>query len=208
FPGWPPPGYAAQTWYLHAGARLSRDAPIASAPDRFRFDPAHPTPITGGALLAASAGRRDQRATEKRSDVLTFTSDLLERDVEVIGDVRAEIFVSSDVEHFDVFVRLCDVDERERSTNVCDGIQRVSPGRWFSREDGVTSVSVALWPTAQRFRRGHRIRVQVSSGAHPRFARNVGTGEPIATATAMRASEQSIHHAPGRASAIILPIST
>src|SRR5262245_15776867 len=87
FPGWPPPGYAAQTWYLHAGARLSRDAPIASAPDRFRFDPAHPTPITGGALLAASAGRRDQRATEKRSDVLTFTSDLLERDVEVIGDV-------------------------------------------------------------------------------------------------------------------------
>jgi uncharacterized protein len=115
--------------------------------------------------------------------------------------------MSSSGEHFDVFVRLCDVDARGRSTNVCDGIQRVEPGRFQRREDGVLAVRVALWPTAQRFRKGHRVRVQVSSGAHPRFARNLGTGEPLASATTTRASEQAIHHAPGRASAIFLPVS-
>jgi predicted acyl esterase len=70
----------------------------------------------------------------------------------------------------------------------------------------VLPVRVSLWPTAQRFPAGHRIRVQVSSGAHPRFVRNLGTGEPIATATVLRASEQSIHHGPGRTSAILLPV--
>jgi hypothetical protein len=63
-----------------------------------------------------------------------------------------------------------------------------------------------LWTPAQRFRRGHRIRVQVASGAHPRFVRNLGSREPLATGTTLRASEQSIHHAPGRASAILLPM--
>jgi putative CocE/NonD family hydrolase len=206
FDRWPPPGYRAEAWHLHAGGRLAREAPFASEPDRYRYDPADPTPIVGGTLLSARAGRRDQRTTEARADVLSYTSEPLERDVEVIGEVEASIFVSSSLGHFDVFVRVCDVDERGRSTNVCDGIQRVEPGRGTPRADGVLPVRVSLWPTAQRFRRGHRIRVQVSSGAHPRFVRNLGTGEPIATGTALRASEQSIQHGPGCASAIHLPV--
>ena len=206
FASWPPPGYAAEAWHLHGGGRLAREAPGVSEPDAYRYDPADPTPIAGGTLLSAAGGRRDQRATEARRDVLVYTSDALDRDVEVIGEVSAEIFVSSNSGHFDVFVRLCDVDERGRSTNVCDGIQRIEPGRGQQRTDAVLAVRVALWPTAQRFRKGHRIRVQVSSGAHPRFARNLGTGEPLATGTALRPSEQSIHHAPGRASAILLPL--
>jgi putative CocE/NonD family hydrolase len=207
YASWPPAGYAAEAWHLHAGGRLSPEAPAASEPDRYRYDPADPTPIAGGTLLSARGGRRDQRTTEARADVLTYTSAPLARDVEVIGEVAAELFVASTLDHFDVFVRLCDVDERGRSTNVCDGLQRVEPGRW-KREDGVTAVRVALWPTAQRFRRGHRIRVQVASGAHPRFARNLGAGEPLATGTALRASEQTIHHGPGRASALFLPVAS
>jgi hypothetical protein len=131
---------------------------------------------------------------------------VLEHDVEVIGERAADVFVSSSSAHFDVFVRLCDVDERGRSTNVCDGIQRVTPGRFGRDAEGVQMVHVALWPTAQRFRVGHRIRVQIASGAHPRFARNLGSGEPLATGTTLCASEQSIHHAPGRASAVFLPV--
>jgi putative CocE/NonD family hydrolase len=146
------------------------------------------------------------RTTEARADVLAYTSDPLDADLEVIGEVAAEVFVAASQPHFDVFVRLCDVDERGCSTNVCDGIQRVEPGRWKRDADGVQSVRVTLWTTAQRFRRGHRIRVQVASGAHPRFVRNLGSGEPLATGTTLRASEQSIHHAPGRASAILLPM--
>jgi putative CocE/NonD family hydrolase len=203
---WPPPGYRAEAWHLHAGGRLAPEVPAASEPDRYRYDPADPTPIVGGTLLSARAGRRDQHTTEARDDVLVYTSAPLERDVEVIGEVEASIFVASSLAHFDVFVRLCDVDERGRSTNVCDGIQRVAPGYAKPRPDGVLAVRVSLWPTAQRFRAGHRIRLQVSSGAHPRFVRNLGTAEPIATATALRASEQSIHHGPGCASAILLPM--
>jgi putative CocE/NonD family hydrolase len=206
FPAWPPPGYAPETWHLHAGGRLARAAPAASEPDRYRYDPADPTPIAGGTLLSAAGGRRDQRATEARRDVLTYTSDPLEHDVEVIGEVAAEIYAASSTGCFDVFVRLCDVDERGRSTNVCDGLVRVEPGGARPRADGTWGVHVALWPTAQRFRRGHRIRVQVASGAHPRFARNLGCGEPLATATALRASEQAIHHGPEHPSAIVLPV--
>jgi len=205
FPGWPPPGFAPEAWHLHAGGSLSREAPEASQPDRYRYDPADPTPIAGGTLLSSAGGPRDQRATEARGDVLCFTSEPLERDVEVIGEVAAEVFAASDAASFDVFVRLCDVDERGRSSNVCDGLQRVGPERAGAHDAGPLRVRVALWPTAQRFRRGHRIRVQVASGAHPRFARNLGTGEPLATGTSLRAAEVSIHHDPEHPSAIVLP---
>ena len=72
--------------------------------------------------------------------------------------------------------------------------------------DEPAAVAVRLWPTAHRFRRGHRIRVQVSSGAFPRYARNPGTGEPHATAVTLRAADQEVYHAPGRPSAIVLPV--
>ncbi len=65
---------------------------------------------------------------------------------------------------------------------------------------------VDLWPTAHAFRAGHRIRLQVSSGAHPRFARNLGTGEPLATATRMRVAHQAVHHDPEHPSVIVLPV--
>ena len=107
-----------------------------------------------------------------------------------------------------MFVRLCDVDTDGRSTNVCDGIQRVSPEHWPSPLDDIQPVRVTLWPTAQSFRAGHRIRVQISSGAHPRFARNLGTNEPIAGATTMRVAHQTLHHDPQHPSAIILPVKT
>ncbi len=66
---------------------------------------------------------------------------------------------------------------------------------------------IDLWPTAHRFRKGHRMRVQVSSGAFPRFARNLGTGEPLATGTTMRAAEQQVYHDPEHPSAVVLPAS-
>ena len=139
--------------------------------------------------------------------MLVFTSRVLDADVEVIGEIGAEIHMSSDLDHFDVFVRLCDVDEKGRSHNVCDGLERVAPARGFTRAtDGSWTIRVALWPTAQRFLAGHRIRVQVASGAHPRFARNLGTGEPLATAITMRVAHQAIHHDPRHPSAIVLPV--
>jgi len=203
---WPPPGHSPQRWHLHADARLATEAPAAGVPRRYRYDPADPTPIAGGSLLSGGGGPKPQRHTEARRDVLLYTSEPVARDVNVIGPVEAEICVSSSSAHFDVFVRLCVVDAKGRSTNVCDGLERVAPDRWPAGVDGLHRVRVALWPTAQRFRAGERIRIQVSSGAHPRYARNLGSGEPLGTGITLRASEQAVHHEPGRESVVWLPV--
>jgi uncharacterized protein len=203
---WPPPGAVPTAWYAHAGGRLAAERPAGSAPDRFRYDPSDPTPGVGGPLLGPGAGRKDNTALEARPDVLVYTGDALSEPLEVIGPVSARVHLRSSVDHTDVFVRLCDVDGRGRSWNVCDGIQRVTPEQPPADADGVRAVEVRLWPTAHRFRPGHRLRIQVSSGSHPRFARNPGTGEPLATATRLVVADQEIFHDPRYPSAITLPV--
>ena len=201
FDSWPPKGYAPQRFHLQAGGALATGAPTDSEPDRYRYDPADPTPSAGGVVMRfRGAGRVDNAALEARPDVLTYTSDVLDRDVEVVGDVSAEIWFRSSLRYADVFVRLCDVDPEGRSRNVCDGLVSLTGA------DETSCATVTLWSTAHRFKRGHRIRVQVSSGAFPRFARNHGTGESHATATALKAADQTVFHDPDRPSAIILPI--
>ncbi|MFC9427634.1 CocE/NonD family hydrolase [Streptomyces sp. NPDC056987] len=203
FSSWPPPGYTPQRFHLRPGAALATDPPPAdAAPDGYRYDPADPTPALGGARMsfAAKAGALDQAALEARPDVVTYTTSTLTQDIEVIGEVGAEIFFRSSLPYADIFVRLCDVDEKGRSLNVCDGLTSLTDA------DELTLATVRLWPTAYRFRRGHRIRVQVSSGAFPRYNRNPGTGEPRATATTLRPADQQVFHDPEHPSAIILPV--
>jgi predicted acyl esterase len=82
-----------------------------------------------------------------------------------------------------------------------------TPGQTAPGLDGVIQVQIGLWPTALRFPAGHRLRLQVSSGAHPRYARNPGTGEPLTTATALRSAQQEIYYDPGHPSAMVLAVS-
>jgi hypothetical protein len=202
FPSWPPPGYPAQRFHLQRGAGLAIGPPDASAPDGYRYDPADPTPAVGGVRMSftASMGRVDNTKLEARPDVLTYTTGVLEQDVEVVGEVSAEIWFRSSLPYADVFVRLCDVDGRGRSTNVCDGLTSLTDA------DRISRATVRLWPTAYRFERGHRIRVQVSSGAFPRYNRNPGTGEPRASAVTLRAADQQVFHDLEHPSAVILPV--
>jgi hypothetical protein len=206
FPDWPPAGYTPQRWHLQKGHSLTINVPTVSDPDQYRYDPVDPTPAVGGASLSDNSGPKDNRALERRSDVLSYTSAPLDRYMEVIGPVSVELFVRSSLEHTDFFVRLCDVDPSGKSINICDGLLRLRPGYPPMRADGSRQVCIDLGATAYRFRQGHRIRVQVSSGAHPRFARNTGSGEPLATATTLRAAEQAIYHDPPHPSAIFLPV--
>ncbi len=208
FAEWPPPGYQPQRWYLQPGGGLGTDPPSESVPDRYRYDPADPTPNVGGVLIGMKAGSKDNRALEARPDVLVYTGKPLQQDLEVIGPVQAELYVKSSLEHTDFFARLCDVDPSGRSMNICDGLLRLRPGRPAPEPAGHRRVVIDLWPTAYRFRRGHRVRLQVSSGAHPRFARNLGSGEPLATATTMCAAEQEVHHDATHPSAVVLPVLT
>jgi len=194
---WPPPA-TPRRLHLQPGGALAESPPRESEPDRFRYDPADPTPAVGGTSLSSNSGPRDNRSLEARADVLTYTTTALGEDLDVIGPVLAELHMTSSTEHFDVFVRLCDVEPAGRSINVCDGILRCGPGT-------TRPVSVDLWPTAYRFARGHRVRLQVSGGAHPRFARNLGTGEPPATGTRLAVSDRAVHHDPERPSSVTLP---
>ncbi|MGC4896020.1 CocE/NonD family hydrolase [Micromonospora sp. DT31] len=203
---WPPPA-TRERWYLQPAGALAPSPPEDGPPDRIRYDPADPTPSLGGPLLVAQrAGAVDNRPVESRPDVLTYTSGPLPEPVAVAGAVRAEIHLRSELAHLDVFVRLCDVDRRGRSWNVCDGLVRVEPGRFRRDASGVVAVPVTLWPTAYRFAPGHRLRVQVSGGAHPRYARNLGTGEPLGAAVTLRAGWREVLHERGHLSFVELPL--
>ena len=167
---------------------------------RFRYDPADPTPSVGGALLAVNAGSRDNRALEQRPDVLVFSSDPLDQPVEIVGDVAADLSVTRDNPYADLFARLCDVDPRGRSKNICDGIVRLTG------QDPLTGiVRVSLLGAAHRFGRGHRIRLQVSGGAHPRFARNPGNGQVDAGAADLVPTRYEIGLSADRPSVVLLP---
>ncbi|MCK7623900.1 CocE/NonD family hydrolase [Streptomyces sp. RS10V-4] len=181
---WPPAaGGAPDRWHLGRGGRLGRHrepdgpGPLAA----FRYDPADPTPSVGGAVLSRGAGRRDNRALEARADVLTFTGPELAEPVEVLGEVRARLRVTAAGDAgpppgsaadgaprpFDVFVRLCDVDARGRSVQVCDGLVRVAaPGP----AGEPSAVEVPMGAAGHQFAAGHRVRLQVSGGAFPRYA--------------------------------------
>ena len=201
-PDWPPPGTTRQRWYLGAPGSLSTREPSPDvAAVSFRYDPADPTPSPGGAILAVTGGVRDNRAVERRLDVLVFSSDPLDEPVEVVGEVAAELSVTRDNPYADLFVRLCDVDPRGRSRNICDGIVRLTG------EDPLAGTArVSLIGAAHRFGRGHRIRLQVAGGAHPRFARNPGNGQVDATADDLVPTQYDISLDVTRPSVLLLPV--
>lgn len=210
-PSWPPEA-TEQRWHLRAGGGLSTDLPEASPASKYVYDPAKPTPSVGGPVLSASIRRGstppDNRELEARSDVLTFTSAALSSPMEIMGQVYADLFVRSSLEHTDFFARLCDVDPAGRSAGICDALIRLSPGKIAPEADGTTQVRIELWPTAHLFKAGHRVRLQVSSGAHPRYARNPGSGEPLASATTLVPASQEIFHDAEHPSAVVLPVTS
>ncbi|MCF3144421.1 CocE/NonD family hydrolase [Streptomyces platensis] len=192
-----PPNAATTAWFAAENGALSGQPPVAEGPlASFRYEPADPTPSVGGPLLSRASGARDNGTLEARDDVLTFTGPPLTAPVDVLGPVFARLRIATDTGHAEVFARLCDVDARGRSTNICDGLTRV-------RTSGVTpsEVTVAMGATAHRFAAGHRIRLQISGGAHPRYARSPGTGETSVEATHL----QPVHLTVYSGSALTLP---
>ncbi len=189
FEQWPPAGSAAVNYYLRAAGGLASDPEPASAgPATFTYDPADPTPSAGGPLLAAPGKQADNAGIESRHDVLLYTSEPLRADLDLIGPVTARAYVRTSLPYADLFVRVCDVDSMGVSRNVVDGIRRMSPQSLSAPDiqadaDGVLAVDMKLFPTAYRIASGHRIRVQISGGAFPRYARSFGSAEPFGAAT-------------------------
>jgi hypothetical protein len=212
FGQWPPPATVATAYYLRASGRLALDAePGDAPPGTFVYDPADPTPSVGGPLLQPPGKQVDNQAIEARPDVLTFTTDPLQASQDLVGPVSARIFVRTGRQHADLFVRLCDVDEKGVSRNIVDGVRRLNPHTVPAEDvqaggDRVLTVEVELFPTAYRIEAGHRIRVQVSGGAFPRFARNFGTAQPFATATSAVRCRFEVYHDSRHPACVLLPV--
>jgi putative CocE/NonD family hydrolase len=200
--GWPDGAPAEATYHLATGGRLTADADAAGGTTSFRYDPADPTPRVGGASNDDASGAKDNSRLESRADVVTFTSEPLAAETHLLGVPVVDLTFASDRSDTAVFVRLCEVTAEGKSINVTD---RLVPLRADDRaSDGTWQLEVALPATCISIAAGHRIRLQLSSGAFPRFARHPGTSEPVSTATDYVAAAQAVHHA----SSLRLPLST
>ena len=158
------------------------------------------------------SGPVDQGPLLHRPDVLCFTSAPLDRQLEVIGHIRAVLYAATSAPDTDWVVKLCSVDPDGRTLNVCDGILRASyRGSQSERrpvEPGaVERYVVDLWATAIAFAPGERLRVLLTSSDFPRYDRNPNTGELGVEATASVPALQRIFHDRQHPSHLVLPVS-
>jgi putative CocE/NonD family hydrolase len=207
---WPLARAAERRLHLHAGGRLLPDPPRdAQPPDRYDYDPRSPVPTCGGAVFlpglatGSPLGPRDQTAIERRDDVLVYTSDRLEEEWEVTGDVAVALHAATTAPATDWTAKLVDVWPDGRPLGVCDGILRTRYGGGAPER-----YEIALGSTSMLFRRGHRIRLEVSSSNFPRFDRNPNSGGVIAEATAddLVVARQSVFHDADHPSYVALPV--
>lgn len=207
-------------YYLHSNGHantllgdgtLSPAEPATEPPDNYTYDPANPVPFITDASFAQIGGPDDYRKIEERNDVLVYTSELLTEDVEVCGPVRVRLSASSSARDTDFMAKLIDVWPNGFAQRLTDGMVRarfrsgmdkpslIEPGRVYDYD-------LDLWNTCQTYKKGHRIRLEISSSAFPKYDRNLNTGESLGTTTRMLTADQKIYHDRGRLSYVILPI--
>lgn len=197
---WPLPDTRYCRYYLSSGGHactiygdgtLSTERVGNEPPDHYSYDPTDPTPTCGGATLlpgaqtGVNAGPRDQREVELRKDVLVYTTPPLAHDLEVIGPVKLILYAASSARDTDFTGKLVDVYPDGRAVILTDGILRARYRNSFSRAEllqpgTIYELHIDLVATANVFKAGHCIRLEVSSSNFPRFDRNSNTGGPIA----------------------------
>jgi putative CocE/NonD family hydrolase len=192
---WPLARAKTTKYFLHSGGKanslrgngsLSTAAPAKETPDQYVYDPASPAPTVGGPLCCEpqrwEPGPRDQRPVEGRDDVLVYSTAPLTEDMEVTGPVSLELYVKSSAVDTDFTGKLVDVWPNGFAQNLTEGILRaryrdsretatlMNPGQIYK-------ITVDLWATSNVFKKGHILRLEVSSSNFPRFDRNLNTGE-------------------------------
>lgn len=217
---WPPPNMRQVRYFLHGrnGANgiggdgaLSTAPPEAEPADNYVYDPDDPAPTLGGDNLALDMGVLDQRPVEERRDVLVYTSEPLERPLEITGPVTVSLWASSSAVDTDFTAKLIDVHPDGYARNLVDGIIRAryrgSASEPKLMEPGTPyRFTIDLWATSNVFLPGHRIRLEISSSNFPRFDRNLNTGEPFGEGTRMIEARQTVFHQEDMASHVLLPV--
>lgn len=194
-PSWPPPGMRTLAFHLTSGGGLSMDAPAEGGSLSYRFDPRNPTPVRGGRYRNGCIV--DLGAGEAREDVIRFASAPLEADLTLTGAIQVELTVSTSAKDADFVARLVDVWPDGYAMPVAEGLirlsrrgsqgnrERVQPGRAYP-------VSIDLGATALHLPVGHRLRVDITSGAFPATEINRGTGEPEWSVSGNTAALQTV----------------
>ena len=228
---WPLKRTRFTNYYFHSAGRansilgdgtLSLEQPGAELPDRYTYNPENPVPSLGGNHSIGrwnprlydilQPGPFDQRPIERRDDVLVYTLPPLQEDVEVTGPVVVKLVAASSEVDTDFVARLLDVYPDGRSINITEGILRARFRKsvWDQPEliePGVPlEYTIDLQATSNVFRRGHRIRVDITSSGFPLWDRNLNTGEDPGTGTGFRVAEQTVFHDSSRRSYVRLPI--
>jgi putative CocE/NonD family hydrolase len=209
---WPPQDAREHQFYLESEGKantLEGDGVLTEHPagrpseDRYVFDPRDPVPTRGGAVCCNPKifpwGPMDQRSVEQRRDILVYTSRPLRQDTEVIGPVRAVLYVSTSARDTDFTAKLVDVYPDGTARNLTDGILRLRYRNSLSKPElaapgQVYRIEVDTGVTANVFMRSHRIRLEISSSNFPRFDRNPNTGTPVADETRLQTATQVIYH--------------
>ncbi len=230
---WPLARTKEMPYYLHADGTLSTRTPGASQPTTYRFDPLNPVPTIGGSVSSEGVlmprGAQDQRCTpdhwlckdslplSARSDVLVFQTPPLDRDMEVTGRLVVKLWGATDGPDTDFTAKLIDVYPPNADypagvdLSVADSIVR---GRYreslksakMLTPNQPAEFTIEMYPTSLVFRKGHRIRVDISSSNFPRFDVNPNTGEPLNQQRQWRVARNSIYHDAQHPSRIILPV--
>lgn len=213
---WPPPGTGPMSLYLFAGdpptsaGVLTTAAPEAErVSTSFVSDPENP--VTDRYVEFGPHDYRDLAGTE---GVLVFDSPPLEQDLEVTGPISAEIYLSCDCPDTDLWVRLLDVAPDGSAFNLMSpgldvmraSYRELERGRQLLEPGTVYRLDYGNLMTSNLFRKGHRIRVQISTAFAPHFSRNLHSGELETTAKSLRSAVVSIHHDARYPSRITLPV--
>ena len=231
---WPLARARATPFYLQPDGRLAKEKPAArDAATSFQYDPRNPVPTIGGQTSSHEGimlqGAFDQRGGElvwnwkqpiplsARNDVLVFQTEPLAEDLEVTGEIEVKLWASSSAVDTDFTAKLVDVYPPSKDFPagfdllIGDGIVR---GRFreslkeekLMKPATVYPFTIKLYPTSNVFKKGHRIRVDVSSSNFPRFDVNPNTGEPLNNHRRFVIATNTIHHDSARASHIVLPV--
>ncbi|MEM1001580.1 MAG: CocE/NonD family hydrolase [Bacteroidota bacterium] len=221
---WPPENSKMVTYYLNSSGsantmygdgELSLKAPGKDNPDTYVYDPMNPVKSYGGNVCctgnAVQGGAFDQRKMETRNDILVYTTDTLKEGVEVSGFIESTLYVSSDVKDTDFTIKLIDVYPDGTAYNLDETIQRARfregyDKEVFMKEGEVYKIDLTPMSTSNYFKKGHRIRIEISSSNFPRFARNLNTGGDNFNESEGVIANNNIHHSKKYPSSIKLPI--
>jgi len=210
---WPPQGVKPERFYLHSSGTLDRNRPGREKPDTYVYDPADPVPSMGGEAIYdnLNPGPADQRKIEARKDVLVYTSAPFSRDTEISGPVTLVLYASSSAPDTDFIARLTQVYPDGRSLCLTTGIVRArfrgslkKPS--FLEKGKVYRFDIRVGDTSVLVKKGHRIRLHVTSSDFPRFNRNLNTREEPAAGSIIKKAEQEIYHDRTYQSCLVLPV--